>query len=86
MLVFGSPERGGLVAKGFRLEPPDLRGASFEQLNAFQDRVRALLALVAPGRRLQIQWWPDSDYRQALLAYHCPDAGSVGPHDPRRAE
>ncbi|MBC7368980.1 MAG: hypothetical protein H7343_19580, partial [Undibacterium sp.] len=70
MLVFGSPERGGLVAKGFRLEPPDLRGASFEQLNAFQDRVRALLALTSPGRRLQIQWWPDSDYRQALLAYH----------------
>ncbi len=70
MLVFGSPERGGLVAKGFRLEPPDLRGASFEQLNAFQDRVRALLALASPGRRLQIQWWPDSDYRQALLAYH----------------
>ncbi len=70
MLVFGSPERGGLVAKGFRLEPPDLRGASFAQLNAFQDRVRALLALASPGRRLQIQWWPDSDYRQALLAYH----------------
>ena len=55
MLVFGSPERGGVVAKGFRLEPPDLRGASFEQLHAFQDRVRALLALASPGRRLQIQ-------------------------------
>jgi len=70
MLVFGSPERGGVVAKGFRLEPPDLRGASFERLNAFQDQVRALLALVSPGRRLQVQWWPDSDYRQALLDYH----------------
>jgi hypothetical protein len=70
MLVFGSPERGGVVARGFRLEPPDLRGASFEQLHAFQDHVRALLALAAPGRRLQIQWWPDSDYREALLAYH----------------
>jgi hypothetical protein len=51
MLVFGSPERGGLVAKGFRLEPPDLRGASFEQLNAFQDRGRALLALTSLGYR-----------------------------------
>lgn len=70
MLVFGSPERGGVVAKGFRLEPPDLRGANFERLNAFQDQVRALLALVSPGRRLQVQWWPDSDYRQALLDYH----------------
>lgn len=70
MLVFGSPERGGVVAKGFRLEPPDLRGASFERLNAFQDQVRALLALASPGRRLQLQWWPDSDYRQPLLDYH----------------
>ena len=70
MLVFGSPERGGVVAKGFRLEPPDLRGASLARLNAFQDQVRALLALTSPGRRLQLQWWPDSDYRQPLLDYH----------------
>jgi hypothetical protein len=70
MLVFGSPEKGGVVAKGFRLERPDLRGASFERLNAFQDQVRALLALLSPGRRLQVQWWADADYRRALLAYH----------------
>ena len=70
LLVFGSPERGGLVAKGFWLEPPDLRGASFERLNAFQDQVRALLALVGPGRRLQFQWSCDADYRAALLCYH----------------
>ncbi len=70
MLVFGAPERGGLVAKGFRLESPDLRGASVARLNAFQDQVRTLLALVMPGRRLQVQWWADSDYRKALLDYH----------------
>lgn len=70
MLVFGSPERGGLAAKGFRLERPDLRGASYERLNAFQDQVRTLLALLAPGRRLQVQWWVDADYRQALLHYY----------------
>lgn len=70
MLVFGSPDKGGVVAKGFRLERPDLRGASFERLNAMQDQVRALLAILAPGRRLQVQWWADSDYRKALLEYH----------------
>jgi len=70
LLLFGSPEAGGVVAKGFRLERPDLRGASHERLNAFQDQVRALLALVSPGRRLQVQWWADADYRQALLDYH----------------
>jgi hypothetical protein len=70
MLVFGSPERGGLAARGFRLEPPDLRGASFGRLNAFQEQVRSLLALAVPGRRLQFQWVSDSDYRAELLAYH----------------
>jgi hypothetical protein len=70
LLLFGSPERGGVVAKGFWLEPPDLRGASFERLNAFQDQVRALLALVGPGRRLQLQWSCDADYRAELLRYH----------------
>lgn len=70
MLVFGAPERGGLAAKGFRLESPDLRGASVARINAFQDQVRTLLALIVPGRRLQVQWWADSDYRKALLDYH----------------
>ncbi len=70
MILFGSPESGGLAARGFRLERPDLRGASFEQLNAQQDQVRGLLALLAPGKRLQVQWWTDADYRGALLAYH----------------
>lgn len=70
LLVFGSPERGGSVAKGFWLEPPDLRGASFERLNAFQDQVRSLLAVLSPGRRLQFQWSCDADYRAALLRYH----------------
>jgi hypothetical protein len=70
MLLFGAPDRGGLAAKGFRLERPDLRGAGFERLNAMQDQVRALLALIPPGRRLQVQWWADADYRHALLTYH----------------
>ncbi len=70
LLLFGSPERGGVAARGFVLEPPDLRGASFARLNAFQDQVRGLLALVGPGRRLQFQWSCDSDYRRELLHYH----------------
>jgi hypothetical protein len=70
MILFGTPEAGGLVAKGFRLERPDLRGASFERLNAFQDQARSLLVQLSPGRRLQIQWWTDADYQKALLIYH----------------
>jgi type IV secretion system protein TrbE len=70
LLLYGSLERGAVAAKGFWLEPPDLRGASNERRNAFQDKVRALLALVGPGRRLQVQWSCDADYRAELLRYH----------------
>ncbi|MDB6094025.1 MAG: hypothetical protein JWM32_1587 [Verrucomicrobia bacterium] len=79
LLLFGTPERGGLAAKGFILEPSDRRGASIEQLNAFQDQIRELLGLIGPGRRLQVQWWPDSDYRAGLLAYHQATEGIADP-------
>jgi hypothetical protein len=79
MLVFGSPDRGGVVAKGFWLEPPDLRGASIARLNAFQEQVRGLLALIAPGRRLQLQWSCDADYRAELLRYHAATQGVGDP-------
>jgi hypothetical protein len=69
MILYGFPERGAIAAKGFWVEPPDVRGASFAKLNALQDQIRALLALATPGRRLQFQWSCDSDYRRELLAY-----------------
>lgn len=70
LIIYGFPERGAIAAKGFWVEPPDLRGASIARLNAFQDQIRALLALITPGRRLQLQWSCDADYRRELLAYH----------------
>ncbi len=70
MILFGSPERGAIAAQGYWIEPPDLRGASVARLNAFQDQIRALLALIIHGRRLQIQWSCDADYRAELLRYH----------------
>lgn len=70
LILYGFPERGAIAAKGFWVEPPDVRGASFARLNAFQDQVRALLALVTPGRRLQLQWSCDADYHHELRTYH----------------
>lgn len=69
LVIFGSLERGAVAARGFRIEPPDLRGASHERRNAFQEKVRAMLALVTPGRRLQCQWQLDDDHRPALVRY-----------------
>ena len=79
LILFGSPERGAIAARGFWLEPPDLRGASISRLNAFQDQVRALLALITPGRRLQIQWSCDADYRAELTRYHAATQSVTDP-------
>jgi type IV secretion system protein TrbE len=70
MIVFGAPSQGAVVAKGFWLEPSDRRGASFERLNACHEELRNLLGLATPGRRLQFQWWPDSDYHAAVRRHH----------------
>lgn len=69
LLLYGALERGGVAARGVWVTPPDLRGASHEQRNAFQEKLRAMLALLTPGRRMQVQWWTDADYRSELLAY-----------------
>jgi hypothetical protein len=76
LLLFGAPERGAIAAKGFWVEPPDVRGASIDRLNAFQDQIRSLLALVTPGRRIQVQWWPDGNYGPELTRYHQATAGT----------
>ena len=70
LILYGLPERGAIAAKGFRIEPADRRGASVARLNAFQEQVRALLALVPAGRRLQVQWGCDADYATELKRYH----------------
>ncbi|HTL66209.1 MAG TPA: hypothetical protein VL200_00975 [Lacunisphaera sp.] len=69
MLVFGTPERGGVVAKGFLVEAQDLRGASHPRLNAHQDQMRAILALVGEGCRVQFQWKCEPDYRPDLAGF-----------------
>jgi type IV secretion system protein TrbE len=79
LLVYGSPERGGIAAKGFMLEPSDRRGASIERLNAFHEQLRSLLALVTPGRRLQVQWACDADYRAELTRYHGETEAATNP-------
>jgi hypothetical protein len=70
LILYGGLERGAIAAKGFMLTPPDLRGASDEQKNAFQDRIVSLLALLQAGQRLQVQWSCHSDYRRDLTRYH----------------
>jgi hypothetical protein len=69
LLVFNGLRQGCVVSKGFIFEPPDLDNAQVSDLNEFQDQITVLLASLGEGRRLQVQFYCDSDYRSALLRY-----------------
>jgi hypothetical protein len=70
LMLFGSLEKTGLVSKGFVLQPPDLRGGSSAHLNAYQDKIRALLASLGENLRAQFQWTCNCDYQPELARYY----------------
>jgi len=80
LIIYGNLERGGIAAKGFVLQPPDLRGGSVERLNAYQDKIRSLLAATGDGMRVQFQWVCNSDYRAELTHYHRQTEKVTHPH------
>ena len=80
MILFGSLHKGGTAAKGFVLQPPDLRGASVATLNGYQDKIRSLLANLGERTRAQFQWTCSSDYRQELTRYFRETEKVVHPH------
>jgi type IV secretion system protein TrbE len=70
LIVLHGLRKGCYVSKGFIIEPPDLRAAAPEHLNAFQDQLALVLACLHDKLRLQVQWFCDSDYRADLLRYN----------------
>jgi len=80
MIVFGSPGKGGLAAKGFILQPPDLRGSSISYANAYQDKIRNFLGNLGPGMRAQLQWTCNCDYKQELTRYFRETERATHPH------
>ena len=80
LMIFGSLEKGGVASKGYVLQPPDLRGGSIAQLNAYQDKIRSLLANLGEGMRAQFQWTCNCDYRQELTRYFRETEKVTHPH------
>jgi hypothetical protein len=80
LILFGSPEKGGSAAKGYVLQPPDLRGASVAYLNAYQDRIRGFLANLSTGMRAQLQWTSNCDYKKELTRYFRETERVTHPH------
>jgi hypothetical protein len=74
LLVFNGLGPGGYVAKGFWLDVPDLHHASAQERNRFDDQIRRLLKLQPQHYDIQIHWWVDSDYQDALLRFQAQTA------------
>lgn len=68
LMIYGSLGSGGIASKGFVFQTPDRRGAGIPQLNAAQDKIRNVLALLSPQMRAQFQWSNGGDYRPELAA------------------
>ncbi len=79
LMIFGSLDKGGIVAKGFTFEVPDFQNADDAELNRFHDQISLTLATLGPSQRLQVQWYCDSDYREELLRYREETARSANP-------
>ena len=80
LLVFGALEKGGTAARGYILQPPDLRGGSVSQLNAYQDKIRGLLSQLGPGMQAQFQWTCNCDYKKELTRYFRETERAAHPH------
>jgi hypothetical protein len=69
VIVFEGLNRGGYIARGFDVVAPDLENADPVHHNALESDLVALLAVLKPGQRMQVQWTVNSDYRRELLRY-----------------
>ncbi len=69
MIVFEGLHRGGHVSRGFEILAPDLEQADPVHHNAFESDLVALLSVLKPDWRMQVQWTTDSNYRTALQRY-----------------
>ena len=69
MIVFEGLHRGGFITRGFEVIAPDLEQADPIHHNAFESDLVAMLSVLKPGWRLQVQWTNDSDFRRPLQRY-----------------
>ena len=69
MIVFEGLHRGGFVSRGFEITAPDLEQADPVHHNALESDLVALLSVLKPDWRMQIQWTNDSDFRKPLNRY-----------------
>jgi hypothetical protein len=69
MIVFEGLHRGGYISRRFEVTAPDLENADPVHHNTLEFDLVALLSILKPEWRMQVQWTNDSDFRKPLQRY-----------------
>jgi hypothetical protein len=77
LVVWNSIRKGGYTAKGFMFDVPAQSQASPAVRNSLNAAIRRFLHTLDEHTRAQLCWSVDSDYKDALAAYHST-TGSIG--------
>ena len=77
LVVWNSIRKGGYTAKGFMFDVPAQSQASPAVRNSLNAAIRRFLHTLDEHTRAQLCWSVDSDYKDALAAYHFT-TGSIG--------
>ena len=77
LVVWNSIRKGGYTAKGFMFDVPAQSQASPAVRNSLNAAIRRFLHTLDEHTRAQLCWSVDSDYKDALAAYH-HTTGSIG--------
>lgn len=64
--VYGELNATGYVAKGFRLDVPNLSNAGWPQKNELYTHLQSYLSRFDASKRLQFRYTKDSNYRKIL--------------------
>lgn len=67
--VYGELNAAGYVAKGFRLDVPNLSNAGWSQKNELYTHLQSYLSRFDASKRLQFRYTKDSNYRKILEKY-----------------
>ena len=67
--VYGELNAAGYIAKGFRLDVPNLSNAGWPQKNELYTHLQSYLSRFDASKRLQFRYTKDSNYRKILEKY-----------------
>ncbi len=69
VIVFEGLHADGHICRGYEITAPDLENADPVHHNALERDLTALLAVIKPNQRVQVQWGPNGTFRRSLMRF-----------------